>query len=98
MHAPAVNRLELEAELPEAIEKRQCRVHYQPILHLESTQITGFEALLRWQHPERGLISPLKFIAAAEGTGLLVSAGQWLILEVCRQLRAGTLRLPPGRP
>jgi diguanylate cyclase (GGDEF)-like protein/PAS domain S-box-containing protein len=88
MHTRAVNRLALEAELREALEKRQFRVYYQPIVQLETKQITSFEALLRWQHPEQGLISPYKFIAAAEDTGLLVSTGQWVILEACKQLRA----------
>jgi len=86
MHTRAVNRLKLEAELREAIAQRQFRVYYQPIVQLETTQIVGFEALLRWQHPEQGLISPYKFIDAAEDTGLLFSAGRWLILEACKQL------------
>jgi len=88
VHTRAVNRLKLESELREALEKRQFRVHYQPIVQLETEQITGFEALLRWQHPEQGLISPGKFVAAAEDTGLLVCVGQWAILEACQQLRA----------
>ena len=88
MHTHAVNRLKLEAELREALGERQFRVCYQPIVELETKQITGLEVLLRWQHPEQGLISPYKFIAAAEDTGLLVSIGQWVILEACRQLRA----------
>ncbi len=94
MHTRAVNRLKLESELREAIDKHQFRVHYQPILRLETRQITGFEVLLRWQHPEQGLISPHKFIAAAEDTGLLISIGQWVILEVCRQLRAWDNDIP----
>jgi diguanylate cyclase (GGDEF)-like protein/PAS domain S-box-containing protein len=88
MHARAVNRLKLEAELREALAKRQFRLYYQPIVRLDTKQITGFEALLRWQHPEQGLISPFKFIEAAEDSGLLVSTGQWAIREACKQLRA----------
>jgi diguanylate cyclase (GGDEF)-like protein/PAS domain S-box-containing protein len=88
MHARAVNRLKLEAELREAFAQHQFRVYYQPIVLLETRQIVGFEALLRWQHPEQGLISPYKFLDAAEDTGLLFSAGQWLILQACRQLQA----------
>ncbi|MFZ0136282.1 MAG: EAL domain-containing protein [Candidatus Sulfotelmatobacter sp.] len=88
VHTRAVNRLKLESELREALEKRQFRVHYQPILQLETRQIAGFEALLRWQHPEQGLISPYKFLAAAEDAGLLVSVGQWVILQACQQLQA----------
>jgi diguanylate cyclase (GGDEF)-like protein/PAS domain S-box-containing protein len=87
MHTRAVNRLRLEAGLREAVEEGQFRVHYQPIVQLDTRQIAGFEALLRWQHPEQGLISPYKFIDAAEDTGLLFSIGQWLILKACQQLR-----------
>ena len=94
MHTRAVNRLKLEAELREAMVKRQFRVYYQPILLLETKRIVGFEALLRWQHPEQGLISPLKFIEAAEDTGLLVSTGQWVIHEACKQLRAWKIEIP----
>jgi diguanylate cyclase (GGDEF)-like protein/PAS domain S-box-containing protein len=87
MHTRAVNRLRLEAGLREAVEKSQFCVYYQPIVQLDTRQIKGFEALLRWQHPEQGLISPYKFIDAAEDTGLLFSIGQWLILKACQQLR-----------
>ncbi len=88
MHTRAVNRLKLEAELREAIAGRQFRVHYQPIVQLASRQIVGFEALLRWHHPQQGLISPDHFIAAAEDSGLLYATGHWLILEACKQLQA----------
>jgi diguanylate cyclase (GGDEF)-like protein/PAS domain S-box-containing protein len=88
MHNRAVNRLKLEAELREALSQQQFRVFYQPIVELETRQIAGFEALLRWQHPQQGLISPDKFMAAAEDGGLLVSAGQWVIQAACKQLRA----------
>jgi len=98
MHTRAVNRLKLEAELRQALAQRQFRVHYQPIANLETKQITGLEALLRWQHPEQGLISPYKFIAAAEDTGLLVSAGEWLILEACKQLSAWTTDITTLEP
>jgi EAL domain-containing protein (putative c-di-GMP-specific phosphodiesterase class I) len=94
MHSRAVNRLKLEAELREALVKGQFLVHYQPIVMLETKRIVGFEALLRWQHPEQGLISPLQFIEAAEDTGLLISTGQWVILEVCNQLRTWKTDVP----
>jgi diguanylate cyclase (GGDEF)-like protein/PAS domain S-box-containing protein len=86
MHNRAVNRMKLEAELREAIVQGQFRVHYQPIVQLASREIIGFEALLRWQHPDEGLISPHQFIAAAEDSGLLYALGHWLILEACKQL------------
>jgi diguanylate cyclase (GGDEF)-like protein/PAS domain S-box-containing protein len=87
MHAHALNRLKLEAELLEALRQNEFRVCYQPVLDLQTKRILGFEALLRWQHPEQGLISPFKFINAAEDTGLLLAIGHWLIVEACRQLR-----------
>ena len=77
--------------------KRQFRIHYQPIMMLETKRIVGFEALFRWQHPEQGLISPLKFIEAAEDTGLLISTGQWVIFEVCNQLRTWKIEIPTMR-
>ncbi|MFZ0807022.1 MAG: EAL domain-containing protein, partial [Candidatus Sulfotelmatobacter sp.] len=88
MHTSAVRRLRLEAELKTAIARQQFRVFYQPVINLQNKRLLSFEALLRWQHPEHGLISPAKFLAVAEDTGLLVSIGQWLISETCRQLRA----------
>jgi diguanylate cyclase (GGDEF)-like protein/PAS domain S-box-containing protein len=87
MHTRAVNRLKLEAELREATAKKQFRVLYQPIVHLQTDQITSFEALLHWQHPDQGLISPDKFMAA-EDTSLLISATHWLIQQAGRQLIA----------
>ncbi len=94
MHARAVNQLRLEEELRDALQKRQFQLYYQPIIDLKTGQITGFEALLRWQHPEQGLISPYKFLATAESTGLLASAGQWVIAEACRQLRSWIVEMP----
>ena len=88
MHTSAVRRLRLEAELKTAIEKQQFRVYYQPVMRLHDKQLAGFEALLRWQHPDQGLVSPAKFLEVAEDTGLLVAIGQWLISEVCNQLSA----------
>ena len=87
MHTRAVNRLKLEAELREAIAQSQFRVYYQPIVQLATKQIVGFEALLRWHHPQQGLISPYHFITAAEDSGLLYATGHWLILEACKQLQ-----------
>jgi diguanylate cyclase (GGDEF)-like protein/PAS domain S-box-containing protein len=88
MHTRALHRLKLEEELREAIAKHQFRAYYQPIVQLETSQIAAFEALLRWQHPVQGLISPDKFLDTAEDTGLLVSTGNWVIREACQQLRA----------
>ena len=92
MHTGAVRRLRLETELKAAIENRQFRVFYQPIINLENKSVSGFEALLRWQHPEQGLISPMKFLEAAEDSGLLVSMGRRLISEACHELRKWQLQ------
>ena len=94
IHTRAVNQLKLEAELREALNKHQFRVFYQPIVELKTRQITGFEALLRWQHPDHGLISPYKFMETAENTGLLRATGQWLIMEACKQLRRWETEIP----
>ena len=94
MHSRAASRLRLESELKEAMAKRQFRILYQPMLRLKTGQIAGFEALLRWQHPQKGLISPYEFMAAAENAGLLGEAGQWLIREACHQLHAWTAGSP----
>ncbi len=87
MHTRAVGRMKLESDLRTALVQRQFRVYYHPVIQLDTRRITSFEALLRWEHPTQGLISPYQFIEAAEDTGILVSIGHWLIVEACRQLR-----------
>jgi diguanylate cyclase (GGDEF)-like protein/PAS domain S-box-containing protein len=87
MHTRAVGRLRLESDLRTAIAEKQFRVYYQPVVQLDTRAIVSFEALLRWDHPTQGLISPYRFIEAAEDTGILVSIGHWLMLQACRQLR-----------
>ncbi|HZP64492.1 MAG TPA: EAL domain-containing protein [Terriglobales bacterium] len=88
MHARAVGRLKLEAELRNAIESDQFCLFYQPVVHLDSETITGFEALLRWHHPKQGLISPQKFFDVAENVGLIVVIGRWALRQGCAQIRA----------
>ena len=87
MHTRAEGRLRLEADLRTALSGQQFRVYYQPVVQLETRQVASFEALLRWEHPTQGLISPYRFLDAAEDTGILVSIGQWLMQQACRQLR-----------
>ena len=94
MHASAFERLELKADLARGIESGQLRLVYQPILSLQTGRITGVEALVRWDHPTRGRLSPDAFIPLAEDTGLIVPLGQWVLEEACQQLRAWQLGLP----
>ena len=98
MHTRAVGRLKLESDLRTALAERQFQIHYQPIMHLSTRRIQSFEALLRWQHPTQGLISPYRFIEAAEDTGVLVSIGHWLVVQACRQLREWQVNDRTGQP
>jgi diguanylate cyclase (GGDEF)-like protein/PAS domain S-box-containing protein len=94
MHNEALSRLRLENELRRALERREFKVYYQPILPLDGSKITGAEALVRWEHPQRGLLLPEEFLSVAEDTGLIVQIGEGVLREACHQMRAWQQRCP----
>nr|WP_255516194.1 EAL domain-containing protein [cf. Phormidesmis sp. LEGE 11477] len=86
MRSQAVERFEIEAQLRQAIERREFLLYYQPIVDLRTGYLAGFEALVRWQHPQKGFVSPQAFISTAEETGLIIPMGRWILEAACQQM------------
>jgi EAL domain-containing protein (putative c-di-GMP-specific phosphodiesterase class I) len=91
----AIERFELRADLTRALERGEFRLHYQPIVRIENAEVRAIEALVRWEHPTKGLVPPVRFISIAEETGAIVELGEWILREACRQAVALTDR-PDG--
>jgi predicted signal transduction protein with EAL and GGDEF domain len=94
MHTAAVNRLKLEDDLRQAVSRGELLVYYQPIVSMHDARLSGFEALVRWQRPDFGLVGPGEFISVAEETGLIVAIGSWVLREACRQMSAWHVQFP----
>ena len=98
MRARALSLLSLENDLRRAVERDELRVFYQPIVALAEGRVSGFEALVRWEHPKHGLVSPAEFIPIAEETGLIVELDRWVLQEACRQVKAWQASFPSSPP
>lgn len=94
MRASVITRLALENDLRRAIDQNEFTLHYQPILSLPAQRLVAFEALVRWNHPERGMVLPVEFISVAEETGLILPLGRWILHEACHQARCWIARYP----
>jgi diguanylate cyclase (GGDEF)-like protein/PAS domain S-box-containing protein len=98
MHADAIRRIEVESQMRTGIEQSQFVLYYQPTIDLRTGRLTGVEALMRWRHPDRGIVAPMEFIPLAEESGLIVPLGQWAIQEACRQVRVWQKEIPADEP
>jgi diguanylate cyclase (GGDEF)-like protein/PAS domain S-box-containing protein len=98
MRAGAMLRLEVERELRHALDRDELALHYQPVVNLRTGEVTGLEALVRWQHPERGLLDPAEFVSIAEDSGLIEPIGRWVQERACRQALTWHEQRPDARP
>ena len=98
MRDQAVNRFQLEVDLRQAIRRQELLLYYQPLVLLKTKQIAGFEALVRWRHPQRGFVYPNEFIPIAEETGLIIPMGQWILREACQQMHDWRQKFPLDPP
>ena len=98
MQAQTVNLLQMENDLRRAFERNEFFINYQPIVSLDDFRLCGFEALVRWQHPDRGLISPAEFIPIAEESGQILQIGEWVLREACYQLQRWQQKFPSEKP
>jgi len=98
MHELALKRMEIETQLRQALANDELRVHYQPIVMMETGKLLGFEALIRWEHPERGIILPEEFFPIMEETGLIIQAGRWVMMTACKQARQWNKKYPDLAP
>lgn len=94
MHLRALQRLQIESELRDSLAKHQFRLYYQPLVDLRNAQLKGFEALIRWNHPKRGMLAAGEFIPIAEEAGLITTLGDWVLQEACQQLRVWQEQFP----
>ncbi len=98
MHADLIDRIQLESDLHAAMDHNELALFYQPIMDLTTHRLSGFEALVRWNHSTRGLILPTEFIPLAEDTGLIIKIGEWIFRQACRELKALQKRYPSQPP
>jgi diguanylate cyclase (GGDEF)-like protein len=94
LHVQTLKLLQIQSDLRQALERQEFVLHYQPIVSLNTERLIGFEALVRWQHPQQGLISPAEFIPTAEETGFIIFLGEWVLREACRQMRHWQQQFP----
>jgi EAL domain-containing protein (putative c-di-GMP-specific phosphodiesterase class I) len=97
MHESAIQLFELETHLRQALDRQEFILHYQPIFHLGHQTLLGFEALVRWQHPQRGMVPPVEFIPLAEETGLIIPLSHWIFETACGQMADWCQRWPAAR-